>query len=99
MVSIITALFRIIGFLEGLSYLLLILIAVPVKYIFNSPSMVKYLGMPHGILFIMYLLASVIMKKNNKWVENNFILVLIASIIPFGTFVVDYKLKKNKIIR
>ena len=48
MVSIITALFRIIGFLEGLSYLLLILIAVPVKYIFNSPSMVKYLGMPHG---------------------------------------------------
>lgn len=63
MVSIITALFRIIGFLEGLSYLLLILIAVPVKYIFNSPSMVKYLGMPHGILFIMYLLVSVIMKK------------------------------------
>jgi integral membrane protein len=46
----------------------------------------------------MYLLASALMKKNNKWVENNFILVLIASIIPFGTFVVDYKLK-NKIIR
>ena len=99
MVSIITALFRIIGFLEGLSYLLLILIAVPVKYIFNLPSMVKYLGLPHGILFIIYLLASVIMKKNNKWVKNNFILVLIASIIPFGTFVVDYKLKNNKIIR
>ena len=99
MVSIITALFRIIGFLEGLSYLLLIFIAVPVKYIFNSPSMVKYLGMPHGILFIMYLLVSVIMKKNNKWVKNNFILVLIASVIPFGTFVVDYKLKNNKIIR
>lgn len=96
MVSIITVLFRIIAFLEGLSYLLLILIAVPVKYIFNSPSMVKYLGMPHGILFIMYLLASALMKKNNKWVENNFILVLIASIIPFGTFVVDYKLKKIK---
>ena len=88
--------FRIIGFLEGLSYLLLIMIAVPVKYIFNSPSMVKYLGMPHGILFIMYLFASIIMKKNNKWIKNNFVLVLIASIIPFGTFVVDYKLKKKK---
>ena len=99
MISIITALFRIIGFLEGLSYLLLILIAVPFKYIFNYPLMVKYLGMPHGILFIMYLLASIIMKKNNKWIKNNFVLVLIASIIPFGTFVVDYKLKKNKIIR
>ena len=96
MISIITALFRIIGFLEGLSYLLLILIAVPVKYIFNSHSMVKYLGMPHGILFIMYILASIIMKKNNKWIKNNFVLVLIASIIPFGTFVVDYKLKKIK---
>ena len=98
MISLITTLFRIIGFFEGLSYLLLILIAVPVKYIFNSPSMVKYLGMPHVILFIMYLLISVIMKKKNKWVKNNFVLVLIASIIPFGTFVVDYKLK-NKIIR
>ena len=81
--------------MEGLSYISLILIAVPVKYIFNSHSMVKYLGMPHGILFIMYLLASIIMKKNNEWVKNNFILVLIASIIPFGTFVVDYKLKKT----
>ena len=96
MISLITTLFRIIGFFEGLSYLLLILIAVPVKYIFNSPSMVKYLGMPHGILFIMYLLASIIMRKNNKWIKNNFVLVLIASIIPFGTFVVDYKLKKIK---
>ena len=94
MVSIITALFRVIGFLEGLSYLLLILIAVPVKYIFNSPSMVKYLGMPDGVLFILYLLASIIIRKNNQWVKNNFFLVLIASIIPFGTFVVDYKLKK-----
>ena len=93
--SKITTLFRIIGFLEGLSYLLLILIAVPVKYIFNSPSMVKYLGMPHGILFILYLLASIIIRKNNQWVKNNFFLVLIASIIPFGTFVVDYKLKNN----
>ena len=92
--SKITTLFRIIGFLEGLSYLLLILIAVPVKYIFNSPSMVKYLGMPHGVLFILYLLASIIIRKNNQWVKNNFFLVLIASIIPFGTFVVDYKLKK-----
>jgi len=93
--SKITTLFRIIGFLEGLSYLLLILIAVPIKYIFNLPSMVKYLGMPHGILFIMYLLASIIIRKNNQWVKNNFFLVLIASIIPFGTFVVDYKLKNN----
>ena len=93
--SKITTLFRIIGFLEGLSYLLLIFIAVPVKYIFNSPSMVKYLGMPHGILFILYLLASIIIRKNNQWVKNNFFLVLIASIIPFGTFVVDYKLKNN----
>ena len=89
--------FRIVAFLEGVSYILLMTFGLYFKYQLNDDTYVKLLGMPHGILFIMYLLVSVIMKKNNKWVKNNFILVLIASIIPFGTFVVDYKLKNNKI--
>ena len=48
-------LFRITALLEGVSYILLLFIAVPIKYLFDDPSYVKLLGMPHGILFIAYI--------------------------------------------
>jgi integral membrane protein len=71
------------------------LVAVPIKYINNDPSYVKMLGMPHGLLFVAYIVLTVLMFFNNKWVKKNLLGVLAASVIPFGTFVVDYKLKKN----
>ena len=49
-------LFRVIAFFEGISYILLLFIAVPIKYIFDDPTYVKLLGMPHGILFMIYII-------------------------------------------
>lgn len=91
----IISIFRTIAFLEGLSYILLLLVAVPIKYINNDPSYVKILGMPHGLLFVAYIVLSMFMYFNYKWVKKNLLGVLVASVIPFGTFVVDYKLKKS----
>ena len=56
-------LFRIIAFLEGLSYILLLFIATPIKYILENDTYVKLLGMPHGILFIIYLVLAVYIKS------------------------------------
>jgi integral membrane protein len=53
------------------------------------------LGMPHGLLFIAYIILALVLIFYNNWVKNNLLGVLAASVIPFGTFVVDYKLKKN----
>ena len=58
----ITNSFRIIAFLEGVSYLLLLFIAVPIKYNFGDVSYVKLLGMPHGILFIVYIVIAFLMQ-------------------------------------
>tara|TARA_B100000767_G_scaffold123086_1_gene117274 strand:+ start:1136 stop:1411 length:276 start_codon:yes stop_codon:yes gene_type:complete len=83
--------FRFIGFLEGISFLLLILIAVPIKYLEGNEFYVKLLGMPHGILFVLYIVLLVFIKKQMKWDFKITGIVAIASIIPFGTFYVDKK--------
>ena len=84
---------RIIGLLEGISFLLLLFIAMPMKYMLDNPVMVKYVGMGHGVLFILFLIVLFTVCERQKWSITMFILGLIASILPFGTFVFDRKLK------
>ena len=84
-------LFRLITLLEGSSYLLLLFVAVPLKYLMGDESYVKLLGMPHGVLFIAYIILSFVMRKKMNWNTTSFIIILLASIIPFGTFYVDKK--------
>ena len=86
--------FRIIAFLEGVSYILLLFIAVPIKYSLGDSTYVKLLGMPHGVLFVAYLLFAIIIKNNEKWNKTELFIVLICSIVPFGTFYIDKKYLK-----
>jgi len=88
-------LFRIIAFLEGVSYILLLFIATPIKYLSDDPQYVKMLGMPHGILFIAYIILAIIISKKMQWCNSTLAKVLLASIIPFGTFYVEYKYLKK----
>ena len=86
--------FRIVALLEGVSYILLLFIATPVKYFANDPQYVKMLGMPHGLLFIAYIVMAVLMSKDMKWNNRILWIVLLAAIIPFGTFYIDKKYLK-----
>ena len=88
--------FRIVSFLEGISYLLLLFIAVPIKYFQGDASYVKILGMPHGVLFMSYVVLAIVIKKQMQWNLKNLGIVVLASIIPFGTFYVDKKYLQNK---
>lgn len=88
-------LFRITAFLEGVSLLLLLFIAMPLKYIWDSPYMVQKVGMAHGILFIAYIVLAILIKNELKWSNKTLFFVCIASVIPFGTFVVEKKLKRE----
>jgi integral membrane protein len=83
--------FRIIAFLEGVSYILLLFIATPVKYLLDMPQYVSMLGMPHGILFMLYVVGALYIFSDMKWSKKTLAIVLAASIIPFGTFYVDHK--------
>ncbi|MAQ32137.1 MAG: hypothetical protein CMD26_05370 [Flavobacteriales bacterium] len=86
--------FRIIAFLEGLSYILLLL-AMPVKYILHNEKYVQILGMPHGVLFIFYIFFAIAIQRKMKWNIKTMLFVLSASIVPFGTFYIEYKYFKK----
>ena len=87
--------FRIIAFLEGVSYILLMTVGLYFKYQLGDPTYVKLLGMPHGILFVSYILFAFLIKENENWRIKDLGIVLLASIIPFGTFYVDWKYLKK----
>jgi integral membrane protein len=87
--------FRITALLEGVSYLLLLFIASPVKWFLGDPQYVKMLGMPHGVLFMAYVVLAVLISAKKKWTTKTLWIVLIASVIPFGTFYIDKKYLKT----
>jgi len=85
-------LLRYTSLIEGISLLLLVLIAMPLKYIADMPIYVRYIGMAHGLLFILLVLMLFVAasKVPVKWL----LLTLLASVIPFGAFVMDIYLKR-----
>ncbi len=85
---------RLVGLIEGFSFLLLLFIAMPMKYMMDNPILVKYVGMAHGVLFLLFLLVLFVVCEKQKWSLSMFMLGLIASILPFGPFMFDRKLKK-----
>lgn len=85
---------RLIGFAEGISFLLLLFIAMPLKYAMDMPQAVKIVGMAHGILFIMYVLAVIQARIEYNWNAKKTLIALVASILPFGPFYADAKIFK-----
>lgn len=86
--------FRIISIIEGLSYLLLVFIAMPLKYMFNYPMAVKIVGMSHGVLFILFFLALVMAMNRYKWKFLGFQL-FVYSLIPFGFILIERIIMKS----
>jgi integral membrane protein len=82
---------RIIGFLEGLSFILLVGVAMPLKYIGGYQHATWDIGMIHGVLFIGYLIVVIPAKIELKWSLLTTFWVMLASLLPFGTFVAEYK--------
>ncbi|WP_349407422.1 DUF3817 domain-containing protein [Pseudalkalibacillus sp. SCS-8] len=87
--------FRYVGYSEGVSFLLLLGIAMPLKYIFDYPLAVSIVGAIHGGLFVLYCMMVVYLKFNLDWSMRKAALGIIASVLPFGPFVFDAKLIQN----
>lgn len=80
---------RIVGFVEGVSYLVLLLIAMPLKYAAGRPEAVKHVGMAHGVLFVLYVLLLVAVGVERGWSLRKMVLGFVASLVPLGTFWAD----------
>jgi len=84
---------RILGNIEGVSYLILLGLAMPLKYIWGYPMAVKIVGMAHGVLFVAYCMYLLPCMKIHRLSFKFGIVLFIATLIPYGTFVTDRKLK------
>jgi integral membrane protein len=81
--------FRWIAIAEGLSYLVLLFVAMPLKYLFAMPLAVRVTGGIHGLLFVLFCLALVWVAVARRWPVTRSILAFASSLVPFGTFVLD----------
>ncbi len=88
--------FKIVALLEGISYLLLLGVGSPLKHFTGNDILVRTLGMPHGILFVAYVIMAFLLKDEQKWNTKEFLIILICSLLPFGTFYVDKKYLQTK---
>ncbi|WP_345974879.1 DUF3817 domain-containing protein [Sulfurimonas sp. HSL3-7] len=86
--------FRIIGFIEGISYLLLLFIAMPLKYMMGIAAATKIVGMAHGLLFIVFLIILMQAAQKHHFSLKDSAIFFIASLLPFGTFFTDKRLKE-----
>lgn len=88
------SIFRIVSLVEGTSLVALIFIAMPLKYHFGVIDIVSIVGWAHGILFLVYLLALLATSHIMKWSVGFFLLSFAASVVPTGTYLLDFKLRK-----
>lgn len=85
--------FRAIALAEGWSFLILLFGAMPLKYFAGMPLAVKIAGWIHGVLFVLYIVAAFRAARHDGWSSKQLAGALVASVLPFGPFVIDHKLK------
>lgn len=88
--------FRAISFIEGVSFLLLLGIAMPLKYFADLPMLVTIVGWIHGVLFVLYIAAVAHVTLTDGWSLKRVAGALIASLLPFGPFVFDARLRREQ---
>lgn len=88
--------FRLISILEGLSFLILLFIAMPLKYMMDLPLAVTYVGWVHGLLFVVYIYVVFPAAHKLEWNFRKTFFALVVSILPFGPFIFDKNLTREE---
>jgi integral membrane protein len=90
--------FRMIALAEGVSFLTLLFIAMPMKYFMGMPEVVRIVGSIHGVLFVLYVGLLAMIHFRQRWSFTFSLYALIASVIPFGTFMLDKHLREKEVV-
>ena len=84
---------RLVAFLEGLSFVILLFVAMPLKHFAGLPIAVRVAGMVHGLLFIAFVITLFRAATEHDWAFRRWVLAFVSSLLPFGTFVFDRTLR------
>lgn len=86
---------RTVGIIEGISFLILLFIAMPLKWIYGQPEMVRYVGSIHGVLTIVYIYLLVSVTARLGWSLKTAFLAFVASLLPFGMLYAEFKIFRH----
>ena len=86
---------RIVALLEGVSFVVLLFVAMPLKYMAGLPLAVRIVGSVHGLLFLVFVVALFRAASERRWPAQRSLLAFVASIVPFATFVFDRSLRRE----
>ena len=89
--------FRMIAICEGISLLVLLFIAMPLKYFAGYPVAVMVVGWLHGLLFISYMIAGLDVRKAHQWKFSKVVIAVLAAFVPFGPFILDRKILREEV--
>jgi integral membrane protein len=87
---------RVVGAIEGASFLLLLFVAMPMKYLAGQPMYVSVVGALHGGLWLAYLAVLADVRLNVGWSWSRVGVALLASVLPFGPFILDPRLREEQ---
>jgi integral membrane protein len=90
--------FRMTALAEGVSFLTLLFVAMPMKYFMGMPEVVRVVGSIHGVLFLLYVGLLATLHVRQRWPVMFSLYALVASVIPFGTFVLDKHLREKEVV-
>jgi len=88
--------FRLINKIEGFSYLFLLFVAMPLKYMAGFPIATKIAGMIHGVLFIGFVYQLIMATEEVPFSKKEAFIFFVASLIPFGSFYIEAQCKEKK---
>jgi integral membrane protein len=86
--------FWVLGRLEGASLLALMGIAMPLKYLAHMPAATSWTGWIHGFLFLVFLVALASARRTEGWPFSRLVWGFLASLVPFGTFVLERRIRR-----
>ena len=86
---------RLVALLEGTSFLALLFIAMPLKYLAGLPLAVRIVGSVHGVLFLMFMAALYRAGSERGWPPRRWLIAFVSSVVPFGTFMFDRSLRRE----
>ena len=86
--------YRVMAYVVGVWLIVLVLVAVPLKYFADSPTMVEIVGPVHGFLYIGYVILSYDLGRRAGWPLTRIVLVLLAGVVPFLTFVAERRVTR-----
>ncbi len=87
---------RVVGDIEGVSYLLLLGVAMPLKYLAGMPRAVSLAGGIHGILFVAFMITLVDVWRRSGWSFLKVLMAFVSSLVPFGTFILSRQIRKEE---